>query len=636
MLSLQHNIIAMHIRTFLLLVLLCVSLSTKAYSDHRNRKVDSLEHVLRTHPPTDKTELIRIYDNLAWGYLEINEQASTRYADLGIALAKEQKAYRSLAEFYRIKGMHHWAHARYKEAEEALLHSEEATVLMRESGQYEQRDIDDAESALYGTLGNLYNTLGNGSLSLHYYHKALKIFKAYEWRESESICYGNMADLYYCMGNLSCASAYYEKGDSVAKLTEDVLTRSFCQRGLAKVAMQQGHYDKAWQLIGEVWKYVSAHPDEEGSSRAECLQTMTDIAFAQGDYQQAEQLIQQNLALGEDMHSGDAGFYCQLAQLSMHKGRWAEARTYAVKALGIDDEAPDVAKENYNLLADIYAHLGEADSANMFRIKADSIQTAWSNYAYQTSLAEQESRFHSEEKDTLIDSLSSQRVYLLWAVGCVLLLLLLLGLIVLFIRYNHKRQKALLAVKVALEAEAKERSLLAQELHDGLGSMLSLLKLKLQHNHDDDAMRLLDESVIEMRRVAHHLMPEELRKNGLVTSLQDFAISVPGAQFHYFGDKRRLPREIEFVIYRCAYELVNNAIKHAAAERIDIQLMDDHHAVVLTVSDNGRGMDDARRKHSGVGLQNIRNRITQYDGKMDIISSPDHGTEINVTIPLKE
>ncbi len=626
----------MNIRAVTIVVLSCVSLATRAYSDNHGHNIDSLETIIRTDPPRDKADLIKIYRNLAWGYLETDEKASTKYANLGIRLAHEQKAYAALADFYRINGMHHLANARYEEAEKALLKTEEATKLMRKSGKYDAADIDNAESALFGTMGNFYNTLGNGAKALQYYHKALKIFKAHEWRESESLCYGNIAELYYCLGNLSHANEYYIKGDSIAAITNTPQIRYFCIKGQAKVAMQRGDYNRAWQIIERVWEYLDSHSEEEGFQQVKCLTVMTDIAFAEGNYRKAEELINKSIALGDSLHRSDANLYCQIAKLKAHNGDWNGAKEYALKALDIDIDVPDVAKGTFALLADIYSHLNQPDQAREYQKKADSIQTAWSNYAYQTSLAEQETIFNTAEKNSLISRLAAQRMYLLWGIGIVVVLLLVLGIVMLLIKQNHKRQKALLAAKVALEAESKERSLLAKDLHDGLGGMLSLLKLKLQNNEKEEAIRLLDDSVVEMCRLAHHLMPKELQKNGLITSLQDFAISVPGAQFNYFGDNRRLPRDLELIIYRCAYELVNNAIKHAAADRIDIQLMVDSEQAILTVSDNGQGMNVSEQATTGMGLQNIRDRIAEYDGRMDIISSPANGTEINVTLPLKD
>lgn len=629
----------MNIRSFVIFFMLCISLSTRAYSDHRNRKVDSLEMVLRINPPKDKAELVRIYDNLAWGYLETNEKKSMHYADLGIKLSKEIGGYLKLNNFHRIKGMHHWGNARYGEAEKELRLAEDAIKMMRESGKYDIEDIDDQESALFGTFGNLYNTTGEGAKALEYYHKALLIFEKYDWREPQAIAYSCIADLYFYMGNIPHAKDYFHKTDSIAKLTNDYLMQSIGQRGMAKVCMTENNFEMAWTLINKVYNYVFSHTDEEGASRTECLSVMTDIAIAEGDWNKVEALLQQTESLGPERYQNNAAFFCHKAQMAVHRNEWKLAETYALQALDINTDAPDQAQQTYKLLADIYSHLGHPDKVATYMNKSDSIHTAWSNYAYQASLTEQEVRFDTEKKDLTIKSLSNQKTMMTVIVLCCIVLLILMGVITVITRHNHKRQKELIATRVALETETRERQIIAKDLHDGLGGMLSLLKLKIANKEQDEALHLVDESAREMRRVAHHIMPAELKENGLVSSLSNFAISVPGAHFHFYcvdGNEqcpKRLPSEIELVLYRCAYELVNNAMKHSSADRIDIQLLLEKTQVVLTVSDNGKGFD-LEASNDGMGLQNIRNRISQYNGRMDIISQPDNGTEINIVFTL--
>jgi signal transduction histidine kinase len=169
--------------------------------------------------------------------------------------------------------------------------------------------------------------------------------------------------------------------------------------------------------------------------------------------------------------------------------------------------------------------------------------------------------------------------------------------------------------------------------------MLSLLRLKMeeykqkigQSDQPDEVLPLLDATHTELRRVSHHLMPEELLRNGLVSALHDFAISVPMTRFQAVGDIR-LDKDRELVLYRCAYEMVNNAVKHADASRIDIQLIEDEKSIVLTVSDDGKGMTEGNS--SGMGLQNIRERIEPFSGEMRVITSENDGTEINIILPL--
>src|SRR5690606_7869799 len=103
--------------------------------------------------------------------------------------------------------------------------------------------------------------------------------------------------------------------------------------------------------------------------------------------------------------------------------------------------------------------------------------------------------------------------------------------------------------------------------------MLSLVKFNLPQVNGDamlesvdvsrfqKALGMLDDSIRELRRVAHHMMPESLLRYGLKVSLSDFCAAIPIARFHYFGNEARLRGKLEIMIYHCIHELVNNALK---------------------------------------------------------------------------
>lgn len=241
--------------------------------------------------------------------------------------------------------------------------------------------------------------------------------------------------------------------------------------------------------------------------------------------------------------------------------------------------------------------------------------------------------YDAKKKEAQIAAFDKERSFYFWLLAAAIGLIALQAALLVYRHLAHRRQKALLAAKVALETEAKERHILARDLHDSLGGMLSLLRLKIstQEGGEDDYLALLDNTIVELRRVSHHLMPEELLRGELVSALHDFAVSVPGAQFQTFGHIT-LDKEQELVLYRCAYELVNNALKHAQADHIDIQLMQDAREATLTVGDNGKGMDNIPT--DGIGLQNIRERIAPYHGNLRIVANKHEGTEINVSLPL--
>src|SRR5690606_6996888 len=198
------------------------------------------------------------------------------------------------------------------------------------------------------------------------------------------------------------------------------------------------------------------------------------------------------------------------------------------------------------------------------------------------------------------------------------------------------------AVQATLDGEAAERSRLAKDLHDGLGCMLSLVKFNLPDvkgggileavdvSRFQKALGMLDDSIRELRRVAHHMMPESLLRYGLKASLSDFCAAIPIADFHYFGDETRLSEKLEIMVYRCIHELVGNALKHAEANHINVQLVQEADRISFTVQDDGKGFDQ-RRVTEGMGLKNVRQRVAAFQGDVHIYSS-DKGTEIHVEL----
>src|SRR5690606_6628135 len=235
----------------------------------------------------------------------------------------------------------------------------------------------------------------------------------------------------------------------------------------------------------------------------------------------------------------------------------------------------------------------------------------------QNSLSTLEVKYETEKKELKIEALEKQRQLYTW-LGIAGLLILLIALGFAYVRYRLavsrrklaeeesrrlEQEKQLVAVQATLDGEAAERSRLAKDLHDGLGGMLSAVKLNLPQVNGDalleamdvtrfqTALGMLDDSIQELRRVAHHMMPESLLRYGLKVSLADFCAAIPAADFHYYGDEGRLPSKMEIMVYRCIHELVNNALKHAEATHINVQLVQEVNRVSFTVQDNGKGFD---------------------------------------------
>ncbi|MBQ7427607.1 MAG: hypothetical protein IJV20_10220, partial [Prevotella sp.] len=415
----------------------------------------------------------------------------------------------------------------------------------------------------------------------------------------------------------------------------DSLMMAIPKKGLVGVYFNRGEHDKALRTVNEVLAYYKAHRKEEPADYAYMLAMKARILLMKGheDVAAAKACVEETLPYidsTEMMFDDTSTIYMAACEVAMAEKLWQKALDYGLKSVHLDSTATVADKGGYMLLAEIYTELGDKEKAREYINKVFDMMSRYATDHYQSGLSQMEVLYETEKKEAQIAQLAKERRQQQWLLGLAAALLALSIVLLIYFQLAHRRQKALLAAKVALETEAKERHILASDLHDSLGGMLSLLRLKIEGGMGkDETLRLLDNTHTELRRVSHHLMPEELLQGGLVSALHDFAVSVPGAQFQSYGDIR-LSKEQELTLYRCAYELVNNALKHAKASHINIQLMQDNQEVTLTVSDDGTGMSDG----SGMGLQNIRERIGPYHGTIRIVSNENEGTEINVSLPL--
>ncbi|HFK5575245.1 TPA: sensor histidine kinase, partial [Elizabethkingia anophelis] len=214
---------------------------------------------------------------------------------------------------------------------------------------------------------------------------------------------------------------------------------------------------------------------------------------------------------------------------------------------------------------------------------------------------------------------------------------------------KEKQNSKISTLTALLEGQEQERGRLARDLHDGLGGLLSGTKLQLSYldPHQSEtiedgiskSIKQIDGAVEELRRVAHNLMPDLLVKYGLEVAIQEFAsrISNSALDIHteFINYRNSLSEEKQLIIYRIIQELVNNAIKHADASEIIIQISQEESVLNLTVEDNGKGFDQkVLNVKKTAGFHNIESRVQFLKGTMSIISELNIGTSIELQIPI--
>ncbi len=200
-----------------------------------------------------------------------------------------------------------------------------------------------------------------------------------------------------------------------------------------------------------------------------------------------------------------------------------------------------------------------------------------------------------------------------------------------------------------------ERNRIAREIHDNLAQDILGISVQLElvarlmpgaaeaaKGHLDRARILVRNSMTEARRYVWDLRSQELQKKDLPAALRDTtkrltAESNVEAVVEVAGPLRPLPIEVETNLLRIGQEAINNAVKHAHANRIDVALNFDTRSVRLSVRDNGRGFDANGQIADGhFGLIGMRERAEQIGGELSIHSANERGTEIAIDVPLNE
>ncbi|MEQ9423120.1 MAG: histidine kinase [Cyclobacteriaceae bacterium] len=198
--------------------------------------------------------------------------------------------------------------------------------------------------------------------------------------------------------------------------------------------------------------------------------------------------------------------------------------------------------------------------------------------------------------------------------------------------------------KSIIDGQEHERSRLAKEMHDGIGPMLTTMRINIQSAELDTSkketlLNRLDETITEVRRISNNLMPSVLEDFGAGEAIGNLINQVRqgfNGTIHYKNDMSAEPKLDEYAnvsLYRIAQESINNALKHAVANEIKVSLseFDDH--IGYFIADNGQGFDMQVPKN-GNGLRNMKERVKLVNGTFDIHSNAS-GTTIEIEIPLK-
>ncbi len=206
-------------------------------------------------------------------------------------------------------------------------------------------------------------------------------------------------------------------------------------------------------------------------------------------------------------------------------------------------------------------------------------------------------------------------------------------------------------IDTIIHTQEEDQSRYARELHDGLGPLLSTLKMHLEwianpdHSINKDkiiehAIYTIDNAIRSTKEIANNLSPHILQRFGLIDAINAYIEHVKGTSDIEFAVSSnlnsRLASNVELVLYRTILECINNSLKHSEAKKIMLKLNKQNKVLKIRYSDNGKGFDAQKEiaEGKGMGLFNIQSRIKHIGGEFQLTSNINIGTDITINVNL--
>jgi len=484
---------------------------------------------------------------------------------------------------------------------------------------FESENRERSLSVVFKVIGNVLFGNSNDVEAIKYYKRAVKIPLKLGDSLAAAGVYNNMVRAYEAMERIDSAMYYNEKLLDIVKQTKNEGETAFMAYfNEADLKSQIEKYEEAESAIVKaetVARKLEVPPMIGGVYQLKCA-----VLKEKGDYENALKACDEALNIFESLNM----------------------ETYYQQTLVLKYETAAAAKKFETAYGTLSEYQAYVDSISYQRFNSDLADL---RFKYETS--EKELKIAQQDAE-LIQNESERKTLLLVTIGLGLLIVLSL----LFFRQRQKTQqqqiisleneKENVALRSLMAGEEKERSRIAKELHDGLGGILAAAKMHASKGENLQKVEtLLDTAAKESRRISHNLLPESLINKGLDQALRDFIQSINEsglikAEYESVQVQNNLPQGLQLSIYRIIQELVNNIIKHAGASEALIQLQQQgNQKLLITVEDNGKGFAHETISN-GIGLENIKSRLSLLKGKLDIDSQEKKGTSVYIELQLEK
>jgi len=471
----------------------------------------------------------------------------------------------------------------------------------------------DEESRILTKIGDAYYSLRDSQQSLLYFEQVLALSKKHNLND-QGLAYYNLSKAMFLSVGESLDTTF-----RVARLYEIIANLELALEGFEKTSnrtsLANSYYFKGithkslYEMQSSILDSISSNLEKAAGLYREIgnIELSTNLQIESSDFDRINKNYQKAISDLSTILSSNRATKKQ------------QVRIYAI--LFQCYEAIEDWKNAY------YYSLAHNDSLNFNEVFDRSLksQVITENYLI----------------DKEVDKLESNIKSLGIALGVLAVILLISYLIFL----QTIQRKKLENLQALIRGEEQERQRLAADLHDGIGVLLTSIKMRLssfEEKVDDQkayyqSLDQIDEACVEVRRVSHNLSPASLNKLGLEEAVLDLLDQVQRNSIKTEADvsfnEESIAKENEILIYRIIQELINNSLKYAEPSQLNLSLKAEGDQLNLSYSDQGNGFDKQKVK-AGLGLKSIASRVDIMKGKFSYQSILGQGSQFDISIPL--
>ncbi|MFK5893985.1 MAG: sensor histidine kinase [Pseudomonadota bacterium] len=531
---------------------------------------------------------------------------------------------------------------------------------------------------VHSNISTVYSGKGIYDKALQWALESKHIYSEYPLSQGYYFSLINTANVYEMLEQYTKALILYELCYNTGKKNgyNDIAYKSLINQGVIFYRLVQ--FEKSKVAFLDAISYYEKHND-----RSELSLLYSNISLVYKKLGQSElsiEYLERALSIAVEIQhiKGQIRALNNLAIAYKNAKKYVKAEKYYKKSLLLAQQSgykDDISKVYINL-SNLYKIMDKPDDALEYYILYHTMSDSILNEKKIATIAELQLKYEKMEDETLILNLEKESAVqqatnsdlrrqrnIIIGSGATVAIILFMSLMFLRVRNMKNKEiakqkiqlledeKKLLAAQSILTGQEEERKRISQELHDGIGVLLSTASIHFSNITGSSGDKELDGMLVkandmikqagnEVRKISHNMMPGVLSNFGLFDALEDLfdEVDESGAivvSHNMQGDDSRLNERTEIMVYRIMQELINNTLKHAKANNVKVDLQREISKLKISYVDDGVGFNyQSKQLDKSLGLSGISSRVDFLHGTLNVVTSRGKGCSYNIVVPL--